>query len=131
MVQPVGSHSVRYPTPICRGTALTPVSFNSGRALMLDRTTIDTCGIQFRSKDSTITNLTDSSIVSTGGSTSNDGGTLTLTANSINCKGTLYGWYSTAVAYMDIVSKINYIITNLQQTNTLLNNTIDAEDALA
>ena len=32
---------------------------------------------------------------------------------------------------MDIVGKINYIITNLQQTNTLLNNTIDAEDALA
>ena len=45
--------------------------------------------------------------------------------------GTLYGWDSTAVAYMDIVGKINYIITNLQQTNTLLNNTIDVEDALA
>ena len=85
-----------------RGTALTPVSFNSGRALLLDCTTVDTCGIQFRSKDATTTNLTDSSIVSTGGSTSNYGGTLTLTASSINCKGSLFGWDSTAVAYMDI-----------------------------
>ena len=114
-----------------RGTALTPVSFNSGRELLLDCTATDTCGIQFRSKDATTTNLTDSSIVSTGGGTSNYGGAPTLTASSINCKGTLYGWDSTAVAYMDVVGKINYIITNLQQTNTLLNNTIDAEDALA
>ena len=50
---------------------------------------------------------------------------------TINCMGTLYGWDSTAVACMDVVVKINYIITHLQQTNTLLNNTIDAEDALA
>ena len=114
-----------------RGTALTPVSFNSGRALLLDCTTTDTCGIQFRSKDATTTNLTDSSIVSTGGGTSNYGGALTLTASSINCKGTLYGWDSTNVVYMDVVGEINYILTNLQQISTLLNNTIDAEDALA
>ena len=47
-----------------RGTLLTPVSFNSGRALLLDCTTTNTCGIQFKSNDATTTNLTDSSIVS-------------------------------------------------------------------
>ena len=73
-----------------RGTSLTPVTFNTGRAVLLDRTTIDFCGIQFRSKDATTTNLTDSSIVSTGGGAANYGGTLTLTASSINCKGSLY-----------------------------------------
>ena len=96
----------------------------------MDCTTLDTCGIQFRSKYATTTNLTDSSIVSKGGGAANYGGTLTLTASSINCMGTLFGWDSTAVSYMDVVSKINYILTDLNQRNTLLTNTMDAEDAL-
>ena len=100
---------------------MTPVTFNTGRTPLLDCTTIDTCDIQFRSEDATTTNLTDSSIVSTGGGAANYGGTLTLTARSINCKGALYGWDSIAIA-------IAY--TNLQQTNTLLTDTMDAVDAL-
>ena len=32
---------------------------------------------------------------------------------------------------MDVVSEINYILTNLQKTNTLLANTVAVEDALA
>ena len=72
---------------------------------MLDCTTIDTCGIRFRSKDS-------------------------YTDSSINCKGTLYGWDGSTTTYMDIVSKINTIYRNLQATNTLLNATLSGENAL-
>ena len=61
---------------------------------------MDTCGLQFRSKDATTTNLTDSSIVSTGGGTASYGGP-------------------------------NYILTNLQQLNTMLTAAMDAADALA
>ena len=43
----------------------------------------------------------------------------------------MYGWDSTAIAYMDVVSKINYMLTNLQQVNTLLTSTMTAENALA
>ena len=68
--------------------------------------------------------------MSTGGATSNYGGTLTLRANSTNCKGTLYGRDSTVTAYVDIVSKINTINTNLQAINTLLAATVSAEDAV-
>ena len=69
--------------------------------------------------------------MSTGGGATNYGGTLTLTASSINCKGTLFGWDSTAVAYMDVVSRINCILTNLQQVNTMLTAAMDTEDTLA
>ena len=54
-----------------------------------------------------------------------------MTAATINCKGTLMSWDSTAVGYMDVVSRINYILTNLQQLNTMLTAAMDAEDALA
>ena len=54
-----------------------------------------------------------------------------MTAATVNCKGTLMSWDSTAVGYMDVVSRINYILTNLQQLNTMLTAAMDTEDALA
>ena len=66
--------AVQIPTSyLQRETFLTPVTFNTGRALLLDCTAINTCAIKFKSKDSTTTNLTNSSIMFTGGATFNYG----------------------------------------------------------
>ena len=55
--------------------------------------------------------------------------TLTLTASSINCKGTLLAWNSSGPAYNEVAGEFSYILTNIQQVNTLLQNIVDKEDS--
>ena len=89
----LGSHW-RYPTSYLQsGTNLTPVTFNTGRALLPYCTNVNLILVQYSSGPKMLpqpTSHTAALCLAIGGGAANYGGSLTLTASSINCKGILY-----------------------------------------